>query len=833
MKTKIFLCISILFAVRATLGQGTAFTYQGRLNDGGNPAHGTYDFRFKLFVDPDGNTQAGSTILTNGLPLTDGLFTVALDFGDVFNGSNYWLEVDVRTNGGSGYANLNPLQPLLPTPYAIFANTASNLSGTISSLNLSGTYGGPVTFNNAGDYFDGTFSGNGANITNVNAATLNGLSAANFWKTSGNSGTTAGANFVGTTDNQPLELHVNNQRALRLTPDGSTNNAPNLIGGSPVNTAGSGLVGATIGGGGAPIYGGLPGTNLVLGDFNTIGGGWGNTTGATNADVSEATVAGGAQNTASGISSFIGGGAFNLAYGNNATVAGGLQNHANYHSFVGSGYANSADGLEGVIGGGSQNAIGTNNDLSTIAGGGNNTILPNVSWATIAGGTYHTIGDINGFIGGGWANTIQTNGGRYSAIVGGDHNSIQGSADHSVIGGGQNNSIVGSVTVPVFAVIAGGYGNVISSNSSFATIGGGYGNLIQTNPPYPQIQFTTIAGGAHNVNSGTYSTIGGGLGNYIFADYATISGGNGNSGNYLSTVGGGALNNASGLGSVIVGGGIWVSNGFLINVGARANGTSSAILGGALNSANGSYSAVGGGFQNMAGNAQFNSGNSPVVGGGYQNTASADFSVVPGGSNNVASGAFSLAAGKRAKAEQPGEFVWADSQEFDFDPYAQSGPQGVPNSFNVRATGGFYIVTGISGSGAILSGAYLGGSATSWSTLSDRNAKKNFAPVNTEAVLDKLAAIPVQKWNYKWEADDATPNLGPMAQDFKAAFYPGRDDKSITTLEFDGVELAAIQGLNQKLQQKDAEIQQLQQSVAELKQLVSQLVKQNRREDGH
>jgi hypothetical protein len=81
--------------------------------------------------------------------------------------------------------------------------------------------------------------------------------------------------------------------------------------------------------------------------------------------------------------------------------------------------------------------------------------------------------------------------------------------------------------------------------------------------------------------------------------------------------------------------------------------------------------------------------------------------------------------------------------------------------------------------------------------------------VNGEAVLEKLAAIPVQSWNYKWESDTNTPHLGPMAQDFKAAFYPGRDDKSISTLEFDGVELAAIQGLNRKLEQKETEITEL------------------------
>ena len=108
--------------------------------------------------------------------------------------------------------------------------------------------------------------------------------------------------------------------------------------------------------------------------------------------------------------------------------------------------------------------------------------------------------------------------------------------------------------------------------------------------------------------------------------------------------------------------------------------------------------------------------------------------------------------------------------------------------------------------------------------VSDRNAKKNFQSVDTVAVLETLAAIPIERWNYQWEKDSDVPHLGPMAQDFKGAFYPGRDDKTISMLEFDGVALAAIQGLNQKLDEKDAEIQELKQSVAELKQLVQTLV---------
>ena len=157
--------------------QGTAFTYQGRLNSGGSPASGLFDFRFRLDADPAGNTIL-ATMLTNSIPVTNGLFTTTIDFGGGwFNGSNYWLEVDVRTNNFATYTALNPLQQITPAPYAVFANTASNVSGTVaaaqingamSSANLAGTYGNAVTFNNAGN----SFSGSGANLTSLNANNL-------------------------------------------------------------------------------------------------------------------------------------------------------------------------------------------------------------------------------------------------------------------------------------------------------------------------------------------------------------------------------------------------------------------------------------------------------------------------------------------------------------------------------------------------------------------------------------------------------------------------------------------------------------------------------------
>jgi trimeric autotransporter adhesin len=118
------------------------------------------------------------------------------------------------------------------------------------------------------------------------------------------------------------------------------------------------------------------------------------------------------------------------------------------------------------------------------------------------------------------------------------------------------------------------------------------------------------------------------------------------------------------------------------------------------------------------------------------------------------------------------------------------------------------------------SGAQLAAGATAWSVMSDRNVKKDFAAVHPVEILDKLATLPITQWHYQWESADATPHIGPMAQDFKAAFYPGRDDKSITTLEADGVALAAIQGLNQKLEQKETEITALKARLERLEQLV-------------
>jgi hypothetical protein len=122
--------------------------------------------------------------------------------------------------------------------------------------------------------------------------------------------------------------------------------------------------------------------------------------------------------------------------------------------------------------------------------------------------------------------------------------------------------------------------------------------------------------------------------------------------------------------------------------------------------------------------------------------------------------------------------------------------------------------------------------ATAFNPSSDRNLKENFAPVNPRDVLDKVTGLQISRWNFI--ADNTTPHVGPMAQDFHAAFGLGTDERHIATVDADGVALAAIQGLNQKvdfrnqksedrIQKLEAENVELKQSVNELKELVGKL----------
>ncbi len=163
--------------VSSSFAQGTAFQYQGQLSNGSSPANGNYDFQFTLYNAVTNGSPLSGTETNFDVGVTNGLFTTTLDFGQsVFNGQSVWLNIGVRTNGSTPFTLLSPLQPVLPVPYAIFANSASNLVGTLSGSAFTG-FTNAVSLTNGANLFSGSFSGNGGSVTNVNVTNLTGVLA--------------------------------------------------------------------------------------------------------------------------------------------------------------------------------------------------------------------------------------------------------------------------------------------------------------------------------------------------------------------------------------------------------------------------------------------------------------------------------------------------------------------------------------------------------------------------------------------------------------------------------------------------------------------------------
>lgn len=360
-------------------------------------------------------------------------------------------------------------------------------------------------------------------------------------------------------------------------------------------------------------------------------------------------------------------------------------------------------------------------------------------------------------------------------------------------------SAVGSSYSEVFS----GRYNTISSLSDFSVISGGYGNAVSTNAGYG-----AITGGHSNTVSsyGSYNTIGGGSHNYIYGGLSNnVGDGNAIAGGYdnrmTSTsdhafIGGGKSNRISGGSASMIGGG----------EGNLADGFVSTIGGGYHNTANNDASTALGGYQNSA------SGAVATTLGGSGNVASGFYAVTVGGALNTASGAYSFAAGREANANQSGCFVWADALGYPMSctmyPTGGIAPYSASNAFIVRAVGGVELITGVNGSGTPNAGVYLYTGSSTWSLVSDRNKKHDFQPVDARDVLRRLAAIPITTWKYDAEVSGAR-HMGPMAQDLFAAFGLGDDDKHVTSIDEDGIAMAAIQGLHAELVESDATIDAL------------------------
>ena len=355
----------------------------------------------------------------------------------------------------------------------------------------------------------------------------------------------------------------------------------------------------------------------------------------------------------------------------------------------------------------------------------------------------------------------------------------------------------------------------------YGTIGGGYANQAGDGAgTVDDRSFATVGGGSLNTASGVESTVGGGAFNTASGVWSTVGGGLGNTASGpQSTVGGGEDNTAGGVESTVGGGG--------------------------SNTSSGAWSTVGGGLGNTA------SGSHSTVGGGLLNCAGANFSWAGGRSAKVRPGTNSGTAGLGCSGVSlsgdidgdEGSFVWADSQGSDF---VSSGP----NQFLIRADGGLMLNTSTlpgfaddvvfkarpqsgdadidlrlvtrgdkqvsvfvrdsagtlaispqsltSGSNRLEVFGGTGGDASlsyggTWTNASSRAYKTGFATIDPADVLARVVDLPITTWSYRESTEGR--HMGPMAEDFHAAFGLANDDKSIATVDADGVALAAIQGL--------------------------------------
>lgn len=270
----------------------------------------------------------------------------------------------------------------------------------------------------------------------------------------------------------------------------------------------------------------------------------------------------------------------------------------------------------------------------------------------------------------------------------------------------------------------------------------------------------TIAGGGDaelggNTVGRSFGTIGGGRGNATSAPYGTIAGGTGNrAGGETSTIGGGDDNSAGG--------------------------DQATISGGVSNVASGPYATVAGGRQNEA------TGEYATALGGKFNIASGQFAAALGFSS-LASGDGSIAFGTEVTADDAGAVVLGDGSGGGFASEAE-------NELAARFAGGIRLRTSADGS----TGCDLAAGSGSWSCTSDARLKHAFAPVDRNELLERLAGMPIETWQYRSEPGDVR-HLGPTAQAFRAAFGLGADDSSIGQLDEAGVALAAGQALAEKV----------------------------------
>jgi len=692
MKSQTLLRIAVLAALSTGSCLGQAFTYQGLLQDGGQPANGIFDLSFGLFSAESGGT-ATATLQVNDLAVTNGVFTAVLDFpASSFIGAPRWIGLSVRPGTATGaFTALTPRQPVTPTPYAIHAGTvnASGLIGQVTDANLSATLSTPRAFTHPGN----TFTGNGANLTGLNASQL-------------------------TTGTLPVERLALGSISSALLADGAVG-SPQIANGSITAQDLAPTIGLWNAIGPAVLR---PTGNVAIGRDTTrvqfeVSGTMGHVQSHPHFAPADGTVLLG-------------------TYQGRTTNAAQLRFS---RETPGSIYTDIGQHKEG------QFVVEQNDAIRLMVRPdgrvGINTSNPGA--ALDVWGQMH-VTEQGGIRSLGPRNT-------YAGMI----EAWYGPNDRYGLGQ-LPNGITALYTSDFYAPSSIQFGQMTGADRFKSQVvidhdgRMGIGTSAPATPLHVQAN-SPNAGVARfdNIHPGGFSG--------VYFDQTN---------QYRGHVG--YVNSQSGFG-----------NPGTMQIGARGS-----LV----------FSAEQDGFHQE----RFR---------------------INGTNGNVGIGTAAPLARLETVGDSPDSFIGA-SDGTGLVNFGAGGAQHVtvnenqvasyngnnPANLYLNFSSGNVAIGSIAGPTAKL---HVGGDvrATSFISTSDRNAKQNFTSVNPRDVLAKVAALPITEWSYKTLSD--VRHIGPIAQDFHAAFGLGNDDKGIASVDADGVALAAIQGLNEKLGEKEVELERL------------------------